>query len=89
MWSFFEANVRADRAAAVRRVTDEITDEEARRVVSTGKARFLQEAQAAMRRWNDQSDPLYARNIIKAEVLTVLKRKAEESHFSAEGNAEA
>ena len=44
-WSFFEANVRADREAAVRGVTEEIADEEARKVVSTVKRNFLKKPQ--------------------------------------------
>jgi hypothetical protein len=84
MWLFFEANVRADREAAVRGVTEEIADDEARRMVLTGKARFLEEAPAAMKRWKDQSGPTHSRNKIRAEVIAGLKRKADEARLDFE-----
>ena len=48
MWSFFEANVRADKEAALE-ITEE-SDEEARKVVSMGKVIFFEEAPATMKR---------------------------------------
>ena len=53
------------------------------------RVRFLEDAPAAMRRWKDQSGPLHARKKIKVEVITGLKRKAEESRLAAEANVEA
>ena len=89
LWSFFEANVRADREAAVRGGTEEVADEEARMVISTGKARFLEEAPAAMKRWKDQYGPAHARNKIKADVITGLKQKADEARLATEAEASA
>ena len=65
----------------------EVADEEARMAISTGKARFLEEAPAAMKRWKDQPGPAHARNKIKADVITGLKRKADEARLATEAEA--
>jgi len=54
LWAYFDSTVRAD-VDATARGTRPLADAEARSVVHEGKARFFEDAPAAMCRWKDQS----------------------------------